>query len=163
MAEMDEKEGLQATVSFTQDLRSKIIEIDRKQDRLLEGYISELIEPDRYREENNKLTSERKTLAEQKVRLEQKGNSWLEPLRNWIKDAQTLNEIDETTPGPLKKSFAQKIFGSNLFLKNQKIEYVAQTQYAELCSAYGKNGNFPTCRIVAHRYDLARTEFIKNS
>jgi len=37
---------------------------------------------------------------------------------------------------PLKKSFAKKIFGSNLFLKNQKIEYVAQTQYAELCSAY---------------------------
>ena len=60
------------------------------------------------------------TLAEQMTGLEQKGNSWLEPLRNWIKDAQILNEIDETTPGPLKKSFAQKIFGSNLFLKNQK-------------------------------------------
>ena len=161
MAEMDEKEGLQATVSFTQDLRSKIIEIDRKQDRLLEGYISELIEPDRYREENNKLTSERKTLAEQKVRLEQKGNSWLEPLRNWIKDAQTLNEIDETTPGPLKKSFAQKIFGSNLFLKNKKIEFIAKTQYAVLGTAYGKNGNFPITSIVAQLLNAAITYYSK--
>jgi hypothetical protein len=149
MADKDEKEGFKATTALTEDLRSKMIEIDRKQDRLLEGYISELIEPDRYREEKNKLTSEKKTLAEQMTRLEQKGNSWLEPLRNWIKDAQTLNEIDETTPGPLKKSFAQKIFGSNLFLKNQKIEFIAKTQYAELSSAYRNNGNAPSCNIVA--------------
>jgi len=148
MADRDEREGVQATAAFVQELRSKIIEIDRKRDKLLEGYISELIEPDRYREEKNKLTSEKKTLAEKITRLEQTRNVWLEPLRNWIKDAQTLNEIDETTPVPLKKSFAQKIFGSNLFLKNQKIEFIAKTQYAELGLAYGKRGEFPTCRIV---------------
>jgi len=51
--------------------------------------------------------------------------------------------------GPLKKSFAQKIFGSNLFLKNKKIEFIAKTQYAVLGTAYGKNGNFPITSIVA--------------
>ena len=59
-----------------------------------------------------------------------------------------MNEIDETTPVPLKKSFAKKIFGSNLVLKNQKIEFIAKTQYAELGLAYGKRGEIPTCRIV---------------
>jgi hypothetical protein len=49
---------------------------------------------------------------------------------------------------PLKKSFAQKIFGSNLFLKNQKIEYVAQTQYAAISAAHGKTGNYPRRLIV---------------
>jgi hypothetical protein len=34
-----------------------------------------------------------------------------------------------------KKSFAQKIFGSNLFLKNQKIEFTPQTQWASLLEA----------------------------
>ena len=52
---------------------------------------------------------------------------------------------------PLKKSFAQKIFGSNLFLKNQKIEFIAQTQYAAVRAAYGKNGNFPASSIVVPR------------
>jgi len=52
---------------------------------------------------------------------------------------------------PLKKSFAQKIFGSNLFLKNQKIEFIAQTQYAAVRAAYGKNGNFPASCIVVPR------------
>jgi hypothetical protein len=62
-----------------------------------------------------------------------------------------LNEIDETTPVPLKKSFAQKIFGSNLFLKNQKIEFIAKTQYAALSAAYGKTGNFPfSCLMAGH-------------
>jgi hypothetical protein len=39
--------------------------------------------------------------------------------------------------------FAQKIFGSNQFLKNQKIEFIAKTQYAELGLAYGKRGGNP--------------------
>jgi len=148
MADKDEHEAVGTTAAFVQDLRSKISEIDRKQERLFDGYVSELIEPERYREQKNKLTSEKKTLAEQIDRLEQKQNIWLEPLRNWIKDAETLNEINETTPLPLKKSFAQKIFGSNLFLKNQKIEYVPQTQYAALSAAYGKINNFPFSFIV---------------
>jgi len=70
---------------------------------------------------------------------------------NWIKDAQTLNEIDETTPCRCQKSFAQKIFGSNLVLKNQKIEFIAKTQYAELGLAY-ETGEIPTCRIVVELY-----------
>jgi len=61
-----------------------------------------------YREEKNKLTSEKKTLTEKIARLEQTRNVWLEPLRNWIKDAQTLNEIDETTPVPLPKIVRSK-------------------------------------------------------
>ena len=108
MADRDEREGVQTTAAFVQELRSKIIEIDRKRDKLLEGYISELIEPDRYREEKNKLTSEKKTLTEKIARLEQTRNVWLEPLRNWIKDAQTLNEIDKTTPVPLPKIVRSK-------------------------------------------------------
>jgi len=64
---------------------------------------------------------------------------------------------------PLKKSFAQKIFGSNLVLKNQKIEFIAKTQYAELGLAYGKRGEIPTCRIVVELYNAARTYFTKNS
>ena len=42
--------------------------------------------------------------------FEQLQNVWLEPLKNWIKDAQTLNEIDKTTPVPLKKSSARTSF-----------------------------------------------------
>ena len=61
MADKDEREGFKATTALTEDLRSKMIEINRKQDKLLEGYISDLVEPDRYREERNKLTSEKKT------------------------------------------------------------------------------------------------------
>jgi hypothetical protein len=39
------------------------------------------------------MMSEKKSLEEQIVRLEQNRNSWFEPLINWIQDAQTLNAI----------------------------------------------------------------------
>jgi len=150
MADRDEREGSQATAAFVQDLRLKITEIDRKQERLFDGYISELIEPDRYREEKNKLTSEKKTVAEQIARLEQRRNSWLEPLRNWIKDAQTLNEIDETTPVPLKKIVRSKNLRLEPVFKNKKIEFIAQPQYAALVAAHGKTGKTPFSLIITY-------------
>jgi len=63
---------------------------------------------------------------------------------------------------PLKKSFAKKIFGSNLFLKNQKIEYTPQTQYAALSAAYGKIGKFPFSFLMVELYNSARTYFTQN-
>jgi len=64
---------------------------------------------------------------------------------------------------PLKKSFAQKIFGSNLFLKNKKIEFIAQPQYAALVAAHGKTGKTPFSLIITELYNAARTHFAKNS
>lgn len=40
---------------------------------------------------------------------------------------------------------ALKIFGSNLFLKNKKIEFTPQTQWAALGAALEKNQNSSTC------------------
>ena len=81
-------------------------------------------------------------------RFEQKRNAWLEPLRRWLKDAQALGEITLSPELPPKKSSAQKIFGSNLFLKNQKIEFVPETQYAALCAAYKKIEKLPLNEIL---------------
>ena len=48
----------------------------------------------------------------------QKGEiSRLEPLRGWIKDAQNVGETAVSPSLYDKKSSAQKIFGSKLFLK----------------------------------------------
>jgi len=47
-------------------------------------------------------------------------NAWLEPLRNWIKEAQTLNEIVETTPVPLPKIVRSKNLRLEPFFKKSK-------------------------------------------
>ena len=77
--------------------------------------------------------------------------------------AQTLNEI-ATGPSQLqKKIFAQKVFGSNLFLKNRELQFTPQTQWAALCAArldYEKN---PKSFAMVFPYKNVRTYFTKNS
>jgi len=56
---------------------------------------------------------------------------------------------------PLKKSSAQKIFGSNLFLKNGRIEFKPISPYAELRSA---RENFPKKELCLVMVLSARIE-----
>jgi hypothetical protein len=107
------------------------------------------IDQERYRLKKNNITLEKKTFTEQIARLEQKDKAWLEPLKNWIKEPQTLKEIISSPSLIAKKSAALKIFGSNLFLKNKKIEFTPQTQWAALASAIENKENLSTsCLLV---------------
>ncbi len=135
MAEKKRQESTQSTAAFVQELRSKIGDIDHRLQRLQDMYLDQDIERDNYREQKNGLVLEKKSLEEQIARLEQKRAAWFEPLTQWLKDAEKLGEITLSPELHPKKSAAQKIFGSNLFLKNQKIEFVPQTQWAALKAA----------------------------
>ncbi len=154
MADRDDKEAAQSVAAVAQDLRVKIMDIDRKLERLFQGYVSELIEPEQYQTEVNKLKSEKKTLTEQIARLEQRQRVWVEPLKTFIKDARNLGEITLSPELHPKKSFARKIFGLNLVLKNQKIVSVPPTQWAALCAARQKISEMPLSSILVPRRGL---------
>jgi site-specific DNA recombinase len=145
LAEKDKRESVNFTVGFVQELRSKIIDIDRKLQRLRDIYLDQDIEQEEYRKDKNNLMSEKKSLEEQIARFEQNRNSWFEPLINWIKDAQTLNAIAVGTSLLQKKQFAQKVFGLNLSLKDKKIDFTPQTQWASLREARVMALKKPSC------------------
>jgi len=136
----DSEEATRSVAAFVQELRSQISDINRKLERLLETYLEQDIERDVYREEKAKLLSSKKSLTEQIARLEQKQNAWLEHFRNWLKDAQNLNETSLTPTLSLKKTSAQKIFGSNISLRNREIEFTPVPHYAALRAAREKIG-----------------------
>ena len=143
MADKRSRESVNSTAGFIQELRSKITDIDRKLQRLKDIYLDQDIEQEEYRLDKNKLVSEKKSLEEQTARFEQNRNAWLAPLKNWLKEAQTLGEITLSPDLHPKKSFAQKIFGSHLFLKSQKIVFTPKTQWAALKAARAKVGKVP--------------------
>ncbi len=139
-ADKDSEETTRSVAAFVQELRSQISDINRKLERLLETYLEQDIERDVYREEKAKLLSSKKSLTEQIARLEQKQNAWLEHFRDWLKDAQNLNEISLTPTLSLKKTSVQKIFGSNVSLRNREIEFTPVPHYAALRAAREKIG-----------------------
>ena len=109
--------------------------ISQKLQRLFSAYLDQDIERDTYRSEKAKLLSRKKSLEEKIGEMNRGRITWLEPLRGWIKDAE---KVSETNVSPVlfpQKSSAQKIFGSNLFLKNRLIEFIPTPPYASLREA----------------------------
>jgi site-specific DNA recombinase len=132
MADKDDKESARSVAVVVQDLRSQAEDAERKLQRLLNAFLDQDIEQETYRTQKNGLVSVKKSLDEQIARLEHQRTVWLAPLKQWLKDAEKLGEITlspELTP---KKSFAQKICGSHLSLKNSRIEFFPATQWATL-------------------------------
>ncbi len=134
MKEDEQKAGSVASRAI-QTLREQVKDIDRQLERLTDIYIAQDIERDAYLERRCVLMSEKKTLEEQIARLGRDVCAWLEPMREWVKDASLLTEAVTNDDLSLKKVSLQKIFGSNLFLKNRRVEFIPTTTYAELRSA----------------------------
>src|SRR3989344_5930020 len=75
------------------------------------------------KEKQNKISSllQKKSLEEEIYNLSHKQNNWLEPMKEWIKDAQNPNGIARDSDLFAKKVKAKEIFGSNLLLQNKTV------------------------------------------
>ena len=161
MLAKDEQNIAQSSAVLLQGLQEGIKSINSKLQRLLDTYLDQDIEQETYRQEKSKLVLAKKTLEEKIDDVEQGRNSWLEPMREWLKDAQNIREIAENNDLFTKKSFAKKIFGSNLMLSAKKISGRPENEWAALAAANKKTGLSPDCQIVVALYEATRTYFIK--
>ena len=169
--EEEKTEAAQSVTAFVQEAETKIRAIQTKLQRLLDGYLEQDIEREIYRTEKAKLLSEKKSLEEQMARIEQKRTGWLEPMREWINEAENLPQIAREGDLFAKKVAAKEIFGSNLRLGGREARLTApsaedlsgQNAWAALCAANEKVGQFSESQILVCLYNTARTHFIRNS
>ena len=132
MLERDKKDSAQSSAAFVHSASDKIRSLKSRLQTLLNGYLDQDIEQEVYRSEKSKLMSDKKTLEEQIIRIEQKQDNRLEPLREWIISAQTVGEIATGSNLKDKKVLARKIFGSNLILETKKARGFAQFPWSLL-------------------------------
>ena len=98
----------------------------------------------------------KKSLEEKIINFEQKRTGWIEPMREWIKEAVNLPKIARENNLFAKKVVAKEIFGSNLRLAGGKLvwgEYKndgdwPKKHWAALSAANEKVGGISSCRIV---------------
>jgi site-specific DNA recombinase len=156
MLEKDKKESVQSCFAFVQEAKEKIKTISLKLQRLLDGYLEQDIERETYRTEKAKLMSEKKSLEEQIIKLEQKQNDWVEPMEDWLNYAQTLTKIASDNNLFEKKVAAEEVFGSNLFLANREARLRApsgmdssgQNQWAALRAAHEMVSEKPKSMVL---------------
>ena len=132
LADEDERDNSKTTANFVRDLREKVNDISRRIDRVTDLFVDQDIDHEAYLERKRGLMSDKRSLEEQIAKLQKGSGVWLEPMREWIKDAQMLDEIAKNNDLPSKKSSLQKIFGSNLTLRNKKVEETAVNQWSTL-------------------------------
>ena len=77
----------------------------------------------------------------------------IEPMKLWINEAQTVEEVAKSADLELKKVLAAKIFGSNLFLENKIVRGDGQKSWSSLRST-------PTGRSCVSLYEKVRTYFV---
>ena len=154
--EKDKNKTAQSFIAFVQENKSRILEIQIKLQRLLDGYLEQDIEREIYRVEKAKLLSEKKSLEEKIIGLEQKQTGWLEPMKSWIKEAESIDKIANDGDLFAKKVATKEIFGSNLILQNCEARQSApsgmnsplKTHWAALCAARENLGKFPESQII---------------
>src|SRR3989344_4837722 len=165
--EKDKSKSAQSVSSFVQINQERIKVITAKLQRLLDGYLEQDIDRDIYRTEKAKLLSEKKSLEEQMTNLEQKQNGWLEPMREWIKVASSLEKTARDSNLFLKKVAAEQVFGSNLVLAGREArvsapispDFSPQNQWVALRAAHQFVGQKPASLILERvtRFELVST------
>ncbi len=143
MLDTEENKATHSASEAVQELRGEAQDLSLNLARLTDIYVSQDIERDDYLERRRSLMSEKKSVEEQIARLLRTPSAWIEPTRNWIKDASILDEVAKNDDLPSKKIFLQKIFGSNLTLQTREASGIAQNHWLSLAFAKEKISEKP--------------------
>ncbi len=135
LADEDEKDASRTMATLVRGLQEKIDDVRQKIDRITDLFVDQEIDHDTYLARKKTLMSEKKSLEEVLARSQRGQCPWLEPMRNWIKDASLLAKVAINDDINAKKTSLRKIFGSNLFLKNRRVEFTPTKPYASLREA----------------------------
>jgi site-specific DNA recombinase len=136
LALQDHGKSAQSLTVCVKEKEETISSLSKKLERLLTGYLDQIIDEQDYRNQKAKLLSEKKSLQEEIISLSHKQNDWLAPFQSWIKDAQSLDKIASDTDLFSKNVWAKEIFGSHLLLSERKVR-VAES---DAPNSFGKIG-----------------------
>ena len=148
MADEDERDAERVAGVSVKELRLKIADLDEREARLTDLYVSQDIDRDAYLLRKRALMSERKSAEEQIIRLKHDFTTWLQPLREWINEGVKLNEIAQNNDLPSKKLSLQKIFGSNLTLQSREARGISKNQWLSLATAKENSGKIELSTLL---------------
>ena len=143
--EIWEKENIQSSQSFAQNLEKEIKETEQKLDKLVNAFLDGSIEKETYLAKKDELIKTKTDLNKRKADFGRKGNNWIEPLKNWILSAYQAEKLASSNDFDDIKSFVEKI-GTNRRLLDRKLifDFVRPfdliPKYKEICKASRAEG-----------------------
>ena len=152
LALQDYKNSAPSLTACVKEKEIKLSVISQKLERLLNGYLDQVIDEQDYRTEKGKLILQKKSLEEEMTALSHTQNDWLAPFQNWLKDAQSLDKIASDSDLFAKKVCAKEIFGSHLLLGEKTVRASAP----KILNSLGEFGGNPWDALRASRISASK-------
>ncbi len=153
--EKDAKENAKSSSIVVQEMKTSLERLKIKLQRLLDSFLEQDIERNAYLETKAQLMSDKKSLEEKIFKLEHDQSRWLEPMQEWIKEAQNMDKIVCEDDLLAKKVMAKKIFGSNLLLSDKKVVVINQEQSQNPSGSIDKSSSKTQWTAVRAAHALA--------
>ena len=132
--EKEEKKEFQSGENFVQKTNQKLAETQNKLDKLLEGYLDGLIDEEDYKRKKEELIQQKISLKNEKETTEKKKfQSWIEPTRNFLKTAFSIQKIVSGKSLEEIRQIVEKA-GTNHIISNKKVAWDWQPPYDFLAS-----------------------------
>jgi len=129
----------------TQKADSQVQETEIKLNRLLDGYLDQVIEPEIYKQKKNELFDEKLRLEEKQLQIAKNGTVWLEPMREFVNCALQAQKIARAKNNCHDLSIMAKKVGSNFFLMNRRLSANLDFAFRALATGGGV-ASAPPCK-----------------
>ena len=117
-----EKEEQDISHSDVQNLSAQIKASGARMEKLVSTYLDDDIPKAIYLKQKDTLMRSLATLKDKKKDLERRGNTWVEPLREWVKDTKQAAFLSSSTDYSAIGSFVQKI-GTNHAVRDKTARF----------------------------------------
>ena len=118
----NEQKAREDSKVFVENLKSELVEVETRLDKLLSAYLDEVITSEEYAAQKQKMLDQRVELKEKIRDIEDKGVSWLEPAREFVKSLNTADKLLESEDKSEMTTFLKQI-GSNHILIDKSFSF----------------------------------------
>ncbi|MDI6641811.1 MAG: recombinase family protein, partial [Elusimicrobiota bacterium] len=140
--EIWQNKNIKSSQIFAKNLNRKLEKINQKLDKLVSGYLDGIIEKEIYLQKKDELTRQKIDLQQKKANFWRKENNWIEPLKSWILEANSVEKIISSNDFYQMKSLVEKI-GTNRLLLNKQIFWDWKEPYKILVGKLNSRQNVP--------------------
>ena len=123
--ETEQEQEAQSSIALVQSLESEKSTLTDKLSKLLDAHLEDIVDKESYLAKKAELINHKAQISEQMEEIRNKGNNWLEPMRNFILQSRQAKKAAQEG-NPMKIRTFLKNIGSNLILKGKKFNFEAQ-------------------------------------
>ena len=124
----EKQDTAQSSDAFITSLKNEISAIESKLDKLLDFHLDNVIEKSDYLKKKEELVNKKVALNEKITEIKDKGNNWLEPMRDFIFLLIKAKKIAGSGDSLELKAFLKNI-GSNFILQGKKFGFLAEFEW----------------------------------